>query len=173
MKNKLCFITCRFFFTSVSLHAFWTYYIYVFTLFFNTIFIRPSRDGPYFVIGYGGRTVGHPHRFPHNNFSSVYRIFTKLGHMIPLWKGKNPIYFGVIKVKGQGHHYYKYDFLLFDNLYRRVYFVMHTFLVHNKLLLKHEDIINNWSICLRIIITLIKESKNKNKNHSLSNMTRK
>jgi branched-subunit amino acid transport protein len=29
------------------------------------------------------------------------------------------------------------------------------------------------SICLRIIITLIKESKNKNKNHSLSNMTRK
>ena len=42
------------------------------------------------------------HRFPHNNFSSVYWIFTKLGHMIPLWKGKNPIYFGVImsKVKG-------------------------------------------------------------------------
>ena len=36
-----------------------------------------------------------PHRLPHNNFSSVYRIFTKLGHMIPLWKGKNPIYFGV------------------------------------------------------------------------------
>ena len=36
-----------------------------------------------------------PHRFPHNNFSSVYRIFTKLGHMIPLsMKGKNPIYFG-------------------------------------------------------------------------------
>ena len=29
--------------------------------------------------------------------------------------------------------------------------------------MKHEDIINNWSICLRIIITLIKESKNKNK----------
>jgi hypothetical protein len=33
----------------------------------------------------------------HNNFSSVYRIFTKHGHMIPLWKGKNPIYFGVIR----------------------------------------------------------------------------
>jgi hypothetical protein len=30
--------------------------------------------------------------FPHNNFSSVYWILTKLGHMIPLWKGKNPIY---------------------------------------------------------------------------------
>jgi len=37
----------------------------------------------------GGGHVGvRPHRFPHNNFSSVYRIFTKLGHMIPLWKGK-------------------------------------------------------------------------------------
>jgi hypothetical protein len=42
---------------------------------------------------------GRPHRFPHNNFSSVYWIFTKLGHMIPLWKGKNPIYFGVIRSK--------------------------------------------------------------------------
>jgi hypothetical protein len=34
-----------------------------------------------------------------------------------LWKGKNPIYFGVITI------------ILFDNLYRRAYFVMHTFLV--------------------------------------------
>jgi hypothetical protein len=35
-------------------------------------------------------------------------------------------------------------------------------LIH--LFLEHEDIINNWSIiCLRIIITLIKESKNKDK----------
>jgi len=61
------------------------------------------------VIGYGGRRAvggqrwvaggGRPHRFSHNNFSSVYRIFTKLGHMIPLWKGKNPIYFGVIRSK--------------------------------------------------------------------------
>jgi len=45
------------------------------------------------------RASGRPHRFPHNNFSSVYRIFTKLGHMIPMWKGKNPIYFGVIRSK--------------------------------------------------------------------------
>ena len=44
----------------------------------------------------GWRAGVHPHRFPHDNFSSVYRIFTKLGHMIPLWKGKNPIYFGVM-----------------------------------------------------------------------------
>jgi hypothetical protein len=29
--------------------------------------------------------------------------------MISLWKGKNLIYFGVIKVKGQGHCYYKYN----------------------------------------------------------------
>jgi hypothetical protein len=67
---------------------------------FILLFIRPSRDGPYCVIVYGGRTDGRagrrPHRFPHNNFSSVYQIFTKLGHMIFLWKGKNPIYFGVI-----------------------------------------------------------------------------
>ena len=68
---------------------------------FLIIFIRPSRDGLYYVIGYGGRACGRLggclHRFPHSNFSSVYRIFTKLGHMIPLWKGKNPIYFGVIR----------------------------------------------------------------------------
>ena len=31
--------------------------------------------------------------------SSVYWIFSKLGHTIPLWKGKNPIYFGVIRSK--------------------------------------------------------------------------
>jgi hypothetical protein len=37
--------------------------------------------------------------FANDNFSSVYWIFTKLGHMIPLWKGKNPIYFGVIRSK--------------------------------------------------------------------------
>jgi hypothetical protein len=42
---------------------------------------------------------------------------TKLGHMIPLWKGKNLIYFGVITI------------IPFNNLYRRAYFVMHTFLV--------------------------------------------
>ena len=60
--------------------------------------------------------------FPHDNFSSVYWIFTKLGHMIPLWKGKNPIYVGAITI------------IPFDNLYRRAYFVMHTFLVHFGLL---------------------------------------
>ena len=43
------------------------------------------------------KTVGgRPHRFPYNNFSSVYQIFTKLGHMI-LRKWKNSIYFGVIR----------------------------------------------------------------------------
>jgi hypothetical protein len=46
-----------------------------------------------------GAAGGRPHRFPHNTFSSVYRIFTKLGHMIPLWKGKYPICFGVIRSK--------------------------------------------------------------------------
>jgi hypothetical protein len=33
------------------------------------------------------------------NCSSVYWILTKLGHMIHLWKGENPIYFGIIRVK--------------------------------------------------------------------------
>jgi hypothetical protein len=37
--------------------------------------------------------------FPHDNFSSVYWIFTKLDHMIAMWKRKNPIYFGVIRSK--------------------------------------------------------------------------
>ena len=46
----------------------------------------------YYVIGYGGR---RPHRFPHDNFSSVYRIFTKLGHMIPLYL-KNRTYNGTL-----------------------------------------------------------------------------
>ena len=75
--------------------------IFIDIILYVFIFIRPSRDGPYYVIGYGGRAAGcgRPHRFPHNNFSSVYRIFTQLGHMIPLWKGKNPIYFGVIRSK--------------------------------------------------------------------------
>ena len=58
------------------------------------------------MIGYGGqRATGGGRlalgdgRFSHNNFSSVYRIFTKLGHMISLWKGKTPVYVGVIKSK--------------------------------------------------------------------------
>jgi hypothetical protein len=63
-----------------------------------TIFIRLSRNRPYYMIGYGGQAGGRPHRFPHNNFSSVYRIFTKLGHMIPLWKGK-PLFILGSKVK--------------------------------------------------------------------------
>ena len=37
--------------------------------------------------------------FPNDNFSSIYWIFTKLGHTIPLWKGKNPIYCGIIRSK--------------------------------------------------------------------------
>jgi hypothetical protein len=47
----------------------------------QTFLYTTSWDGPYYVIGYGRR----PHRFPHDNFSSVYWIFTKLGFMIPLY----------------------------------------------------------------------------------------
>ena len=61
--------------------------------------------------------IFHNRVVSHDNFSSVYWIFKKHGHMISLWKGKNPIYFGVITIKP------------FDNLYRRAYFVMHIFLV--------------------------------------------
>jgi len=44
-------------------------------------------------------------RFPYNNFSSVYRIFTKLGQMIHLWKGKNPIDVVVIRSKVKVTYY--------------------------------------------------------------------
>ena len=74
--------------------------------------------------------------FPHDNFSSIYWIFTKLGHVIPLWKGKNPIYFGVITI------------IPFDNIYRQAYFVMHTFLVqlcHDESKLDFNDIITMMS----------------------------
>jgi tetrahydromethanopterin S-methyltransferase subunit E len=43
--------------------------------------------------------------FLHDNFSSVYWIFSKLGHMISLWKGKNPIYFEVIRSKVKVTYY--------------------------------------------------------------------
>jgi hypothetical protein len=46
--------------------------------------------------------------------------------MIPLWKGKNLIYFGLITI------------IPFDNLYRRAYFVMHTFLVMSPLRTKGD-----------------------------------
>jgi len=62
----------------------------------SSFYMPISRRGRIMWLGMAG---GRPHRFPHNNFSSVYRIFTKLGHMILLWKGKNPIYFGVIRSK--------------------------------------------------------------------------
>jgi hypothetical protein len=40
------------------------------------------------AVGVGWRAAGgYPHRFSHNNFSSLYRIFTKLGHDSPV-KGK-------------------------------------------------------------------------------------
>ena len=61
--------------------------------------VNGHRPRTYVLCDWVWRASGRPHRFLHNNFRSVYRIFTKLGHMIPLWKGKNPIYFGVIRSK--------------------------------------------------------------------------
>jgi hypothetical protein len=58
--------------------------------------------------------------------------------MIPLWKGKNPIYFGVITI------------MLFDNLYRQTYFVMHTFLVIIMGKYNHRSYIDAFAIiCFR------------------------
>jgi hypothetical protein len=37
--------------------------------------------------------------FPHDDFSSVYWIFTKLDHMISLLKGKNPVYLQKVNVE--------------------------------------------------------------------------
>ena len=79
------------------LHMTLLLFVFYFVAVCVLLFIRPFRDRPYYVIGYGG--CGRPHRFSHDNLSSVYRIFTKLDHMIPLWKGKNPIYFWVIRSK--------------------------------------------------------------------------
>jgi hypothetical protein len=39
------------------------------------------------------------------NFCSGYWIFTKLDHMISLWKGKNSIYFVVIRSKFKVTYY--------------------------------------------------------------------
>jgi hypothetical protein len=73
---------------------------FLFSFFFFSFFIRPSGDGPYYVIWvWRAAGCGRPHRFPHNDFSSVYQIFTKFDHMIPLRKGKNSIYVRVIRSK--------------------------------------------------------------------------
>jgi hypothetical protein len=73
------------------------------------IFIRPSRDRAVLCDWVWRAGV-------HTGFRTITlvlynQIFTKLGHMIPLWKGKNPIYFGVIRSKVT---YYKYNFLQQD-----------------------------------------------------------
>jgi hypothetical protein len=79
-----------------------------FLTFRNTVIFLYAhlQTGPIMWLGMTGRC---PHRFPHNNFSYVYQIFTKLDHMIPLWKGKNPIYVWVIRSKVKVS-YYEYNF---------------------------------------------------------------
>ena len=58
---------------------------------FSSIFLYARLEtGHIMWLGMAG---GRPHRFPHNNFSSVYRIFTKLGHMIPLLEEEEPYLF--------------------------------------------------------------------------------
>ena len=55
--------------------------------------------------------------------------------MIPLWKGKNFIYFGVITI------------IPFDNLYRRAYFVMHIFLVNLRKYHKYTPVSRQAVLC--------------------------
>ena len=79
----------------------------------SILFIRPSRDGAVlcdWVWRAGGRACVHTGFRTITLVLSVYRIFTKLGHMIPLWKGKNPIYFGVIRSKVKVTVRCKYNF---------------------------------------------------------------
>ena len=49
----------------------------------DLIFICPSRDGPYYVIGYGVRAVGggRPLRFPHNNFRSKVMVSVTINRL--------------------------------------------------------------------------------------------
>ena len=70
------------------------------------IFIRPSRDGPYYVIGYGRRREG-----VHTGFRTITLVLyigslPNLAHDSPV-EGEEPYLFWGHWVKGQGHHYYK------------------------------------------------------------------
>ena len=67
--------------------------------------------------------------------------------MIPLWKGKNPIHFEVNTI------------IPFDNLYRRAYFVMHTFLIFKKnsclTVLRSIDREMSFLICCNILFVFV------------------
>ena len=60
--------------------------------------------------------------------------------MIPLWKGKNPIYFVLITI------------IPFDNLYRQAYFLMHTFLDFIEVLVPRNETDRACICALRISI---------------------
>jgi hypothetical protein len=75
----------------------------------SILFIRPSRDGAV-LCDWVWRACVHTGFRTITLVLSVYRIFTKLGRMIPLWKGKNPIYFGVIRSKVKVTVRCKYNF---------------------------------------------------------------
>ena len=94
--QKKCIYNCE----VKIMHKYWSCHFF---------YTPVSRRGRIMWLGMAGGM--RPHRFPHDNFSSVYQIFTRLGHMIPLWKEKNPIYFGVIRSKVKVTvTYYKYNF---------------------------------------------------------------
>ena len=93
-----------------------TFVLYIGSLPNLTTWLPCGRERTLFILGSLGQrsrsltiNIIFDKSFPHDNFSSVYWIFTKLNHMIPPWKGKNPIYFGVIRSKFKVT-YYKYNF---------------------------------------------------------------
>ena len=75
----------------------------------QTFFIRPSRDGPYYVIGYGGGRAG-----VHTGFRTITLVLyigslPNLATWFPCGRGRTLIYFGVIRSKVKVT-YYKYNF---------------------------------------------------------------
>jgi hypothetical protein len=92
---RKCTISEFFYFDLWCLECFW--YVYTWYHYYGFFYMPVSRRSV--LCDWVWRAGGRPHRFPPNNFSSVYQIFIKLGHMIPLWKGKDPIYFRVIRSK--------------------------------------------------------------------------
>ena len=76
---------------------------FFFTLKMIFLLIRPSRDGPYYVIGYGGR----PHRFPQKTLVLYIESLPNLATWFPCGRGITLFIFGVIRSKVT---YYKYNF---------------------------------------------------------------
>ena len=70
------------------------------------VIIRPSRDEPSYVIGYGGRASVHT-GFRTITLIQYIRSLPNLATWFPCRRGRTLFILGSL---GQGHHYYKYNF---------------------------------------------------------------